>query len=489
MLNTETLWSLTITFPLLAIGVALLQGAWQGKFATLLYFIKGAVIVAGTVIVIVGLSLVINAYLIFLTLPWSIIIGSSLLLGATLLRNNSPKESLIPPWGRLACTVLGVLVITAAVAYPNRERLATMAYRQAIKQGTTCPMAEDVAGMLRHWAPLAQLPPSPEKETLTAMVTYLMPPQEFWDAVLSLPPSPERHELVASLIPFADSQIRAEMYTRLYDEPKQDTKTMQLIAQSEGGYPTWLSVIIRANRADILKKGLETVENSFAVAEDLIRTAVDMKNTQILFQLLDRGLAPYARWRFTVLHYAVEQNNEAITKALLEYGYSPENDCSPYPLYSAPQQLPPVLLAQTPHQCLEQGNTALHVAALNATDCTIINLLVGHGFDRNAPNKQGQTPLHLAASQEWQLTPLNCLLKAGADPTLQDANGSTPLHVAVKNNDINMAKRLIQFQPDLATIQDTAGKTPLEYAINLPEMINVLEGKETRAERPYKEDP
>lgn len=489
---TDTpLWSLIYAAPLFTLGAMLFQCAWQAKLTIIPYFFKKAAIITGIVTALTILAVFINFYLIFIVLPVAVIIGAMVLLGATLARDQKNDVSkALPLWGRFVCALIGLLCMVWSVVYLNRENFATIAYRQAISEGDIVSIAEDTVWKfqslapldgftvldLRRWAPLAALPPSPEKKILTAMVSPAGPPKEFWDTLLSLPPTPERHEIISSFSNFLSSETHAQIYIRLYDQKEQDTKTMQMLAQNTGENPSWLIWIINNNRADALKEAFKAVTSTLSTPEELVRTAIDVKNTEILFFLFDKGVPPYSRWRFTAFQYAVEQNNEYMTKALLKNGYTPENDCAPYSSYGPPMDLPLTLLAENPTQCLEKGNTALHIAAINETSCDIINLLLAYGADVNALNEQSETPLHLTVAHDWQKKRVDCLLNAGADPSLQDIHGLTALHVAIQKKHTAAAIKILQLRPDLAYIEDAQGKTPLDYAQSSYDMMEVFEG-------------
>jgi ankyrin repeat protein len=147
----------------------------------------------------------------------------------------------------------------------------------------------------------------------------------------------------------------------------------------------------------------------------------------------------------------------------------------------------------------EQGNTPLHFAAkLGAAKLVMLMLL--EGVDANAMNENGETPLHWAIKYgHLLLEPL--LLKEGANPTLKTVtgetaedfrnvglffqsiekkdyvavrkalgngmspnmfwdNGATILQMASRNNDVELARILLEFNAN----PDLAGKPyPLEY--------------------------
>lgn len=74
------------------------------------------------------------------------------------------------------------------------------------------------------------------------------------------------------------------------------------------------------------------------------------------------------------LHYAVENNNAAVTRELLHN----QGD------------------KQVKAQTGETGDTAMHIACRNR-NVEIVKLLVEHGANANARNAHGRTPLHEVA--------------------------------------------------------------------------------------------
>lgn len=80
-----------------------------------------------------------------------------------------------------------------------------------------------------------------------------------------------------------------------------------------------------------------------------------------------------------------------------------------------------------------KGMTALHYAAETADPLSSakIALLLQAGANVDATSKEGRTPLMLAALNSSDASPVETLLGAGADPTLRDDRGFTPLHWAI----------------------------------------------------------
>ncbi|KAK7925651.1 hypothetical protein WMY93_007961 [Mugilogobius chulae] len=119
--------------------------------------------------------------------------------------------------------------------------------------------------------------------------------------------------------------------------------------------------------------------------------------------------------------------------------------------------------------------TLLH-RAVDENNEVIACFLIRSGCDVNSsrrpgPNgegdeeaRDGQTPLHLASS--WGLEEVvQCLLEFGANVNAQDAEGRAPVHAAISNQH-NVIIQLLISHPDIRlTIRDRQGMTPFACAM------------------------
>ncbi|KAL4660590.1 rabankyrin-5 [Arapaima gigas] len=119
--------------------------------------------------------------------------------------------------------------------------------------------------------------------------------------------------------------------------------------------------------------------------------------------------------------------------------------------------------------------TLLHRAVDENNESTAC-FLIRSGCDVNSPRRPGpngegdeeardcQTPLHLAAS--WGLEDVvQCLLEFAANVNAQDAEGRTPLHVAISNQHSVIIQLLISHPDIRLNVRDRQGMTPFACAM------------------------
>ncbi|KAM9034862.1 LOW QUALITY PROTEIN: rabankyrin-5 [Sarcophilus harrisii] len=125
-----------------------------------------------------------------------------------------------------------------------------------------------------------------------------------------------------------------------------------------------------------------------------------------------------------------------------------------------------------PGGCLQ---TLLH-RAIDENNEAVSCFLIRSGCDVNSPRqpgangegdeeaRDGQTPLHLAASWGLEET-VQCLLEFGANVNVQDAEGRTPIHVAISNQQSVIIQLLISHPDIRLNVRDRQGLTPFACAM------------------------
>ena len=113
---------------------------------------------------------------------------------------------------------------------------------------------------------------------------------------------------------------------------------------------------------------------------------------------------------------------------------------------------------------------------------TIVELLIAHGADANAPDGSRRTPLHVAASfsfgilydlgkprppttvDEGHTVATRLLIRAGADVNARDKDDMTPLHYAARDGYVRMTDLLLAADARM-DVQNKDGDTPLHLAV------------------------
>lgn len=116
-----------------------------------------------------------------------------------------------------------------------------------------------------------------------------------------------------------------------------------------------------------------------------------------------------------------------------------------------------------PNCCnLEDGITALHVAAERGDVKLALKLLSYPNTKIDSRNFINATPLHIACGKE-SLLMVKCLLKNGADPNARNRFDRTPLYTAVRLNNIAIVQLLFKHGAH-ANVIDSMNNTPLHLA-------------------------
>eukprot|EP00854_Cymbomonas_tetramitiformis_P014018 gene14018-16571_t len=163
------------------------------------------------------------------------------------------------------------------------------------------------------------------------------------------------------------------------------------------------------------------------------------------------GLGEYRSPKKTPLQYAVYEQHVEVVKVLLEAGA----DVALLDDQAAGPESPAHARPHIRADASSEGNIALHVA-VGSKNKELFDMLLAAGSDKDAVNYAGQAALHklaLANSKHDASSSLSAeqqhmahaLIAAGADLNLKEKGKTlTPLHCAAQNNNLVMAKILVE---------------------------------------------
>ena len=128
----------------------------------------------------------------------------------------------------------------------------------------------------------------------------------------------------------------------------------------------------------------------------------------------------------------------------------------------------------------DDGETPLHMAALNSAKAGVLEALIRHGAEVDARTTRGETPLHWAVgagrSHVYDLAILKVLLDNGADVNARNRDGDTPLHLASFDKDPGIVGALLGRGANTSA-RNGDGDTPLLMAVKggrSPEVVELL---------------
>ncbi|PVD33506.1 hypothetical protein C0Q70_04762 [Pomacea canaliculata] len=171
----------------------------------------------------------------------------------------------------------------------------------------------------------------------------------------------------------------------------------------------------------------------------------------------------------TPLHIAVKHNNWMMMEALLSRQATTDvadNDhrsvlhilasYTDFECLSELDKILPFLLCNSSdlNKKDEEGNTALHLAAVSG-NITFIKKLLYHGARADCVNDQQKTVLHMIGmnSQTFSLQWETCymlIVKKGADVHKTDSDGNSAIHLAAKHNNWQLVDFLLKHVDDIS---------------------------------------
>lgn len=162
----------------------------------------------------------------------------------------------------------------------------------------------------------------------------------------------------------------------------------------------------------------------------------------------------------TLLHRAIDENNESVARFLIQSGCDMNAPRRPGPGgrggEEARNQQGPL------HMCCEWGLE------------TVVQTLIEHGAAINNKDIQGKTPLHIAIENQHDGIISLLLCHPGLDLTLRDKSGLTPFAAALTYRNNRAAQAILDRMPTAAEQYDNKGRNFLHTAIQKGDMESVL---------------
>ncbi len=209
-----------------------------------------------------------------------------------------------------------------------------------------------------------------------------------------------------------------------------DHKTPLQVA-IENGHSSTAQYLIKEAKAD--------VNIADAHSDPAFHLAVGRGSLQMVKLLCEAGAQVSGRNRngHTVLQCAIEQGHSSIAEYLIKEAKADMN------------------------LVREEGNTLLHLAAINGNTETV-DVLLNEGVSIESKGFDGRTALH-EASRHCHLSTVECLIRRGACVNQQSESGWTPLHDAGYKGHTAIFSLLLKSGAD-ASIKNYHGITAREVS-------------------------
>ena len=242
---------------------------------------------------------------------------------AALVGLNAAKRTVIGTEFRVVFCAVGVVFLVGSLVGYKREAIAVSIYRQAVKAGTTSPLAEKIVWGLERWASVGKLPLSSQRDRLIQMISPNSPPDEFWQILLSLPASPERLEVIASFS--GDKAGDGDTFITLYDQG--DKEAMDVMYEAGNASPgRLLAGVAYKGRLDVARDvlGRGGAKDS---RRDILEVAIRADNPEMTALLWENGVRLRKSYYKTPLEYAASRGSIAVVRLFLEMGFDPNAEC------------------------------------------------------------------------------------------------------------------------------------------------------------------
>lgn len=262
------------------------------------------------------------------------------------------------------------------------------------------------------------------------------------EALLEIDKSRERDNIKASL---------SELNTRIVEEvsryPKLASKFLYSVVEA-GDIENVRKLVERGVDVNTVYDGKDMPDAT------VLYLAVVNNNDEMARYLIEHGADVHQTYDgYSLLHFAVENNDEALAQLLLEndIGSDTKNDNGTAPIHIATQMgnvaMVELLLKHGAKVDVltNEDASALHMAA-SVGNVKLMEVLLDHGADIDRQTYKGNTPLHYAFQHD---DAIQLLLSRNADVNLENDDGETPLYQAVYTNNVSIATDLIARDADV----------------------------------------
>lgn len=253
-------------------------------------------------------------------------------------------------------------------------------------------------------------------------------------------------------------------------------QALDLNSRDEKGNVLWHHAMVTELPDDAVPYLLDhgaSVEAESAGGQRALHVAAQVGKAALVTLLLGRGAAvETGNWR--PLHYAAHGGHLEAAQALLKAGADPQSIADEWKTPIS------VAVGERHHAVVElladalegrgglrqlPGFSPLNLACEMA-DVRMVELLLRHTVDVDAPSRHGWTPLHAAVGHPGDELVL-MLLRAGANPNAPSEAGYTALHRAAAKGRADLVRLLVRHGADPA-LRDIEGASLAQFAKSSP---------------------
>ncbi|XP_046578318.1 rabankyrin-5-like [Haliotis rubra] len=162
----------------------------------------------------------------------------------------------------------------------------------------------------------------------------------------------------------------------------------------------------------------------------------------------------------TLLHRAIDENNEAVACFLIRSGCDKNSPRRAGPNGDGGEEA-------------RDGQSPLHLACAWGLE-RVVQCLMEHNADVNSQDAEGKSPVHIAIENQHAVIISLLLSHPSLNLTLRDKNGHTPFSAAMTTKNNKAAQQILNREPTAAEQVDNRGRNFLHTAIQKADIESVL---------------